>query len=30
VHHRAVHRASDERAWWQAAGIDPLTEDYIG
>jgi hypothetical protein len=23
-HHRAVHRASDERAWWQAAGIDPL------
>jgi hypothetical protein len=24
VHHRAVHRASDERAWWQAAGIDPL------
>jgi len=23
-HHRAVHRAADERAWWQAAGIDPL------
>jgi hypothetical protein len=23
-HHRAVHRASDERAWWQAAGIDPV------
>jgi hypothetical protein len=23
VHHRAVHRARDERAWWQAAGIDP-------
>jgi hypothetical protein len=24
VHHRAVHRAGDERAWWQATGIDPL------
>ena len=24
VHHRAVHRARDERAWWNAAGIDPL------
>jgi hypothetical protein len=24
-HHRAVHRAGNERAWWQAAGIDPLT-----
>jgi hypothetical protein len=23
VHHRAAHRASDERAWWKAAGIDP-------
>jgi ERF superfamily protein len=23
-HHRAVHRAGDERAWWQATGIDPL------
>ena len=23
-HHRAVHRASDERAWWEATGIDPL------
>jgi ERF superfamily len=23
VHHRAVHRARDERAWWRAAGIDP-------
>jgi ERF superfamily protein len=23
-HHRAVHRAADERAWWQTAGIDPL------
>jgi ERF superfamily len=24
VHHRAVHRARDERDWWQAAGIDPI------
>jgi hypothetical protein len=24
MHHREVHRASDERAWWKAAGIDPL------
>jgi ERF superfamily len=24
IHHRAAHSASDERAWWQAAGIDPL------
>jgi hypothetical protein len=24
VHHRAVHRAGDERAWWQATGIDPV------
>jgi hypothetical protein len=23
VHHRAVHRARDERDWWRAAGIDP-------
>jgi hypothetical protein len=23
-HHRAIHRAGDERAWWQAAGIDPI------
>jgi hypothetical protein len=23
-HHRAVHRAGDERAWWRAARIDPL------
>jgi hypothetical protein len=23
-HHRAVHRAGDEEAWWKAAGIDPL------
>jgi hypothetical protein len=24
MHHREVHRAGDERAWWKAAGIDPL------
>ena len=24
VHHRAAHRAGDERAWWNAAGIDPI------
>jgi hypothetical protein len=24
IHHRAAHRASDELAWWKAAGIDPL------
>jgi ERF superfamily protein len=24
THHRAVHRASDEQAWWKAAGIDPV------
>jgi len=24
VHHRAVHRAGDERAWWKEAGIDPI------
>jgi hypothetical protein len=24
VHHRAVHRALDEQAWWQASGIDPI------
>jgi ERF superfamily len=23
VHHRAVHRVGDERAWWRAAGIEP-------
>jgi hypothetical protein len=23
-HHRAVHRAGDEKAWWKQAGIDPL------
>jgi ERF superfamily protein len=24
IHHRAAHRAGDERAWWKAAGVDPL------
>jgi hypothetical protein len=24
VHHRAVHRAGDERTWWKANGIDPI------
>jgi hypothetical protein len=24
VHHRAVHRAGDERVWWQTASIDPV------
>jgi hypothetical protein len=24
AHHGAVHRASDEQAWWKAVGIDPL------
>jgi hypothetical protein len=23
-HHRTVHRAGDEQAWWTAAGIDPV------
>jgi hypothetical protein len=23
-HHRAVHRAGDEQAWWKAAAIDPV------
>ena len=23
IHHRAVHRAGDERAWWKETGIDP-------
>jgi hypothetical protein len=23
-HHRAVHRASDEKAWWKQAAIDPI------
>jgi ERF superfamily len=24
LHHRAAHRATDERAWWKAARIDPI------
>jgi hypothetical protein len=24
THHREVHRAGNEQAWWKAAGIDPL------
>ena len=24
MHHREVHRVGDERAWWKAAGVDPL------
>jgi hypothetical protein len=24
THHRAVHRAGNERSWWEQAGIDPL------
>jgi hypothetical protein len=24
IHHRAAHRASDERAWWKQAGIDAV------
>jgi ERF superfamily len=23
-HHRAVHRAGEEKAWWKQAGIDPI------
>jgi hypothetical protein len=23
-HHRAVHRSSNERVWWQATDIDPV------
>jgi hypothetical protein len=23
-HHRAVHRARDERIWWQSTGVDPV------
>ena len=25
VHHRVLHRARDERTWWHAAGIDPIS-----
>src|SRR6478752_4648140 len=24
IHHRAVHRVGDERAWWKLVGIDPV------
>jgi hypothetical protein len=24
IHHKEVHRASDERAWWDQLGIDPI------
>jgi hypothetical protein len=24
LHHREMHRAGDERAWWKQAGIDPI------
>ena len=24
IHHREVHRAGNERAWWMQAGIDPI------
>jgi hypothetical protein len=24
LHHRELHRRGDERAWWDAQGIDPL------
>jgi hypothetical protein len=24
IHHRAAHRAGDERAWWEQVGIDPV------
>jgi hypothetical protein len=24
IHHRAVHLAGDERAWWKSVGIDPV------
>jgi hypothetical protein len=24
IHHRAVHRVGDEKAWWKQAGIDPV------
>src|SRR5882672_3380938 len=25
VHHREVHRVGNEQAWWQSAGIDPMS-----
>jgi hypothetical protein len=24
IHHRAVHRVSDEQVWWTQQGIDPV------
>jgi hypothetical protein len=24
IHHRAVHRVSDERGWWKQVGVDPI------
>jgi hypothetical protein len=24
THHRAAHRAGDERVWWRSSGIDPV------
>ena len=24
IHHRALHRAGDEQAWWKESGIDPI------
>jgi hypothetical protein len=24
IHHRAVHRVSDERAWWKLVRVDPI------
>ena len=24
IHHRALHRAGDERAWWKETGMDPV------
>ena len=24
IHHRELHRRGDERAWWEAQGVDPL------
>jgi hypothetical protein len=26
LHHRELHKRGDERAWWDALGIDPLAE----
>ena len=28
IHHRALHRAGDERAWWKETGIDPISRPY--